>query len=294
MRRGLVAAVLLLSLAAVPLTARSASIQDDQGVTVTLTAPPRRLISLAGGLTEILAALGLKEQIVARIQGDLTNPQVPTVGTHLQPNVEMILALKPDLVVQGGVAKGLPALERLRSEGVPVALFDPRDFASLFSVIMRLGLLTGREEQAAGVVAAMEAKLAKVAQRVAGRPRPTVFFEVRYPNLLGAGRASLVSDIIARAGGINALEQPRKLVPLGLEALLQINPEVYILQRGPMNKSPGDLFSRPNFQELRAVKNRRVLVVEEELFSRPGPRVVEAVELLARFLHPDLPDPEGT
>jgi len=134
-------------------------------------------------------------------------------------------------------------------------------------------------------VAELEARLAAVARQVEGKPRPTVFFEVRYPNLLGAGRGSLVNDIIRRAGGENVLTHPQKLVPYSLEALLEVNPEVYLIQRGPMNKSPQDIHTRPNFQELRAVREGRVLVVEEEMFSRPGPRAVAAVELLARYLH---------
>ena len=91
----------------------------------TLAAPPQRIISLYGGLTEILSALGVADRVVARIQGDETIKGIPTVGTHLQPNVEMILALKPDLVVQGGVAKGMPALKRLEAAQVPVAMFAP-------------------------------------------------------------------------------------------------------------------------------------------------------------------------
>lgn len=296
MKRGALLAGLLLallSLVPAPGLAAGLSITDDRGEVVRLPAPPQRLISLAGGLTEILAALGVADRLVGRIQGDRTVSHVPTVGTHLQPNVEMILALKPDLVVQGGVAKGLPALGRLAAEGVPVALFDPRDFAGLFATIRRLGVLTGREKAAEALVAELEARLAKVAQEVAGKPRPRVFFEVRYPNLLGAGRGSLVHDIITRAGGENVLAHPQKLVPFSLEALLQLNPEVYLIQRGPMNKSPQDIYTRPNFQELKAVTQRRVLVVEEEMFSRPGPRAVAAVELLARYLHGQGQEAEG-
>jgi iron complex transport system substrate-binding protein len=209
------------------------------------------------------------------------------VGTHLQPNVEMILSLKPDLVVQGGVPKGLPALERLEAESVPVAMFVPHDFAGLFSVINRLGALTGKAGAAQALVAAMEAKLAEVARRVAGKLRPTVFFEVRYHNLLAAGRGSLVDDIITRAGGANIVTGAKKLMPFGLEALIQANPDVYIIQQGPMNRSPEDIYARPHFGELKAVKAKRVLVVDESLFSRPGPRSAEAVETLARFLHPE-------
>ncbi len=252
-----------------------------------MAAPPQRIISLYGGLTEILSALGVADRVVARIQGDETIKGIPTVGTHLQPNVEMILALKPDLVVQGGVAKGMPALTRLEAAQVPVAMFAPRDFAGLFSTITRLGALTGRVEEAAALMRSMEAKLADVAQRVANRPRPRVFFEVRELNLLAAGQGSLVNDIITRAGGENIVTSPQKLTLYSLEALIQANPEVYIIQQGPMNRSPEDIYTRPYFQELKAVKTRRVLVVSESLYSRPGPRSAEAVEELAKFLHPE-------
>jgi iron complex transport system substrate-binding protein len=283
--RTLLIGLLMLGLGVQDLSA--AQITDDRGAAVTLAAPPQRIISLYGGLTEILSALGVADRVAARIRGDETIMGIPTVGTHLQPNVEMILALKPDLVVQGGVAKGMPALARLEAAQVPVAMFAPRDFAGLFSAITRLGVLTGREETAAALTRTMEAKLDAVAQRVAKRPRPRVFFEVRELNLLAAGQGSLVNDIITRAGGQNIVTSPQKLTLYSLEALIQANPEVYIIQQGPMNRSPGDIYGRPYFQELQAVKARRVLVVDESLFSRPGPRSAEAVEQLARFLHPE-------
>ncbi len=251
-----------------------------------LAAPPKRIISLYGGLTEILTALGLANRIVARTQGDEGIKGIPTVGTHLQPNVEMILAFRPDLVVQAGVPKGLMALKRLEVEGVPVAMFAPHDFAGLLSSIERLGMLTGQAEPAAALKRAMEGRLQEVARRVAGSRPLRVFFEVRYHNLLAAGRGSMVNDIITRAGGANIVESPQRLISASLEALIQADPEVYLIQQGPMNRSPEDIYARPYFQELRAVKERRVLVVEESLFSRPGPRSVEAVEVLARFLHP--------
>ena len=266
---------------------QAAQIVDDHGDTVTLSAPPQRIISLYGGLTEILNALGVGNRVVACPRGDKTVKDVPIVGTHLQPNVEMILALKPDLVVQGGVAKGIPAFRRLEAAHVPVAMFAPHNFADLFSTITRLGILTGQEKNAAALNHAMQAKLAEVAKRVAGLPKPKVFFEVRELNLLGAGRGSLVNDIIDRAGGENIITSPHQLVMYSLEALIQANPDVYIIQKGPMNRSPENIYKRPYFKNIKAVKNHRVLVVSESLFSRPGPRSAEAVEELARFLHPE-------
>jgi iron complex transport system substrate-binding protein len=265
----------------------AAQIVDDRGNTVALAAPPQRIISLYGGLTEILQALGAANRVVACTRGDEIIPGIPKIGTHLQPNVEMILALKPDLVVQGGVAKGIPAYKRLEAAQVPVAMFAPHDFPSLFSTITRLGVLTGREKAAAALKQSMEARLAAVAKRLAGLPRPTVFFEVRQLNLLAAGRGDIVNDIITRAGGENVVTSPHKLVLYSLEALIQANPQVYIIQKGPMNRSPDNIYTRPYFQDIRAVKDHRVLVVDESLYSRPGPRSVEAVEELARFLHPE-------
>ncbi|MEW6658495.1 MAG: ABC transporter substrate-binding protein [Thermodesulfobacteriota bacterium] len=262
-------------------------IKDDRGREISLAAPPQRLVSLYGGLTEVMQALGLGDRVVARIQGDETLKNVPTVGTHLQPNVEMILGLKPDLVVQGGVPKGIPALKKLEAEGVPVAMFAPHDFPGLFSMIRRLGVLTGREEAAAALNRGLEGRLEQIARRLQGTRPVRVFFEVRYHNLLAAGRGSMVNDIITRAGGVNIVENSQKLAPFGLEALIQAQPEVYVIQQGPMNRSPEDIYTRPYFQELRAVKERRVLVVEESLFSRPGPRSAAAVEQLAQFLHPE-------
>jgi iron complex transport system substrate-binding protein len=279
---------LLLSLLLLqPANLNAAPVVDDRGAAVTLAAPPQRIISLYGGLTEILSALGAADRVVACTQGDETIKGIPTVGTHLQPNVEMILALKPDLVVQGGVAKGIPALKRLEAAHVPVAMFAPHDFPGLFHTITRLGALTGEKEAAEALNRSMAAKLAEVARRVAGLPKPRVFFEVRELNLLGAGRGSLVNDIITRAGGNNIVTSPQKLTLYSLEALIQANPEVYIIQKGPMNRSPDNIYTRPYFKELKAVKAHRVLVVDESLYSRPGPRSAEAVAELARFLHPE-------
>jgi iron complex transport system substrate-binding protein len=266
---------------------KAAQITDDHGTKVALAALPQRIISLYGGLTEILSALGAADRVVACTRGDETIKGIPTVGTHLQPNVEMILALKPDLVVQGGVPKGLPALKRLEAAHVPVAMFAPHDFPGLFHTITRLGALTGEEMAAEALNRSMAAKLSVVARRVATLPKPRVFFEVRELNLLGAGRGSMVNDIITRAGGDNIVTSPQKLTLYSLEALIQANPEVYIIQKGPMNRSPDNIYTRPYFKELKAVKAHRVLVVDESLYSRPGPRSAEAVAELARFLHPE-------
>jgi iron complex transport system substrate-binding protein len=151
----------------------------------------------------------------------------------------------------------------------------------------------GEEPSAVRLILSIQERLAQVEGRLQGiGNRPKVFFEVRYPNLLGAGRGSVVHDIIRRAGGLNCVEDGKKMVRIGMESLIQKNPEAYVVQEGPMNRNPSPPAERPHFRVLDAVRQGRVLFVEEQIFSRPGPRSVEAVETLAAFLHPQRFGPE--
>jgi iron complex transport system substrate-binding protein len=115
-----------------------------------------------------------------------------------------------------------------------------------------------------------------------------VLYEIRADPLTVAGVGGLVHELIRAAGGIDATENPKKLFLLDVEALLRMDPDAYVVQEGPMNRNPVPPAARPHFQTLRSVREGRVLTVDEKLFSRPGPRVAEAVEVLGRFLYPRL------
>ena len=169
-----------------------------------------------------------------------------------------------------------------------MAVFHPTSFDKLFEVIRRLGVLTGSPEAAQALTRQMQANLAAAAAKLQGAAgRPKVFFEIRYPNLLGPGR-SLVDDIINRAGGVNVVQSPKKIVRMNLEEVIVADPDVYLVQKGPMNPDPEAPAGRPHFAILRAVKTGRVLEVEEQMYSRPSPRAAAVVVELARFLHPGL------
>ena len=251
-----------------------------------------RIISLYGAYNEILAAIGLEDRIVGRTTADKEPPSIlskPSIGTHMRPNIEIILGLKPDLTIQSaGRNEALATVQQIEQEGIPVAVFDPSSFTELFDVIERLGILTGASVEAEQLIGRLQDRLNRIEVRLKGiTHRPSVFFEVRYPNLLAAGQNSIVNDVIRYAGGDNCVKKEKKLMRIGMEALIECNPEAYIVQRGPMNQNPSDPSSRPHFQVLEAVKKGRILVVDEQVYSRPGPRSVDAVEQLAAFLHPD-------
>jgi iron complex transport system substrate-binding protein len=273
-------------------SAQAACVRDDTGTKVCVETPPGRVISLYGAFTEILWELGVREALVARTSNDTTIAEVerlPSVGTGLRPDVEHLLALRPDLVVsRAGRAAG-STLDTLRGRGVRVAAFDPTGIAELESVMTRLGTLCGRSSQAEAAASELDERLSAIAKTV-GEPdaRLRVVYEVRAEPLTVAGAGGLVDEIIRRAGGLNAVEIQKKLVLLDVEALLRLDPDVYVIQEGPMNRKPPPLADRPNFQLLRATREGRVLNVDEEDFARPGPRVATAVERLSRFLYPAL------
>ena len=255
---------------------------------MTLQQPARRVVALYAAFSDIVSALGAGETLVGRTAADRdpSRASLPVVGTHMAPNIERIAALRPDIVLQLiGRKEAASQSDALRALGIPVLDLDVSSFEELFAVTRLLGRLLGREAGAESLCAQWRERLDDVGASLAGVAPVRVFYEVRYPNLLAAGRDSIVNAVIERAGGVNVVTQKRKLVRFNEEALLVANPEAYVLQRGPMNPSPQPPDQRAHFQTLEAVRRGRVLVVEEERFARPGPASIEAVEELARWLH---------
>ncbi len=272
----------------------SVVIEDDTGSRVSLDQPARRIIPLYGAFAEMLFTIGAGDRLVGRTQADQYPPgieKLPSVGTHMRPNIEMIIGFKPDLVIQSATRGDTAVdLERLRAAGIPVAVFAPRTFEGIFSTMTRLGILAGKEKEAGKVVSGLEERLKEVKKRRSGAGDvPRVFFEIRAEPLTGAGQGSIVDRIIEAAGGINVLRNERAIVQYSLEALLLEAPDFYVVQVGPMNRNPVDPAKRTHFDRLKAVRGGRVMFADEFIFSRPGPRCVDAVEQLADMLHPTGP-----
>lgn len=264
-------------------------VSDDTGHVVRLQQPARRVIALYGAFNELLLALGAGDVLAARTVADAAVPgleHLPAIGTHMRPNAELVVRQSPDLVIQlAGRNEALLQTENLRALGLDVLVFEMNSFEQMFAVLQKLGRLTGRESEASALVKAWRERLAALEARYADMEPVSVFYEVRYPNLLGAGRGGIVNDMIRRAGGRNVIADEKKLVRFNEEALLAADPDVYIMQRGPMNPEPQPLEQRQHYKSMRAVREGRVLVVDEERFARPGPRAVDAAEELGRFLH---------
>ncbi len=276
-----------------PSRAQPVQVTDDLGQQISLPQPASRIIPLYGAFSEILYDIGAGDRIIARTQADTVVPGIkdlPSVGTHMRPNVEMIIGLRPDLVVMTASRKAeTPEISRVLDSGIPVAVFSPKSFGDIFSTVERLGVLSGKQDKASKFVASLRQRLEAIREQLAGiTKRRTVFFEVRAEPLTGAGQGSIVQDIIEASGGENIIKNEKPIVRYSLEELLAREPDFYVIQEGPMNKNPPDPTKRAHFDRLRCIRDGKFMFVDELIFSRPGPRCVEAVERLAPALYPEM------
>ncbi len=267
-------------------------ITDDTGHELVFDTPVTRVVALYGALNELLLALGLEHIIVGRTAADshLTPLQsLPVVGTHMRPNMERILSLKPDVILQFLGRKEAETLGLgLRKLGVPVIFFKLETFDDMFRALETLGKIAGDEGSARALIKSYRDRLGDLNNALLDVRRVPVIYEVRYPHLLVAGRESIVNNIILLAGGRNIITAPTKIIRLDEEYLINHNPEAYIIQKGPMNTNPRPVEERPHYATMQAVQNDRVLLVDELAFARPGPRAIESAEMLARWLHPTI------
>ena len=254
--------------------------------------PVRRIIALHDACSDILLALGAEKSMVACTDTARQMPALsalPGMGDGLRVDAEAIRRLRPDLVLQIRDGRAVrQQIETLRSHGIPVLLLDLNSFEDLYTATLTLGRLTGKDATAATLVSQWRRRLNTLRNTYATKPAVRVFFEVASPRIVAAGRGNMLDAVISAAGGENVITSQRRFVRMSDENAVRTNPDVYILQTGRRNPHPVPLRERPLFRDMRAVREGRVLRVDESLFSRPGPRSVEAAELLGRWLHEDI------
>jgi iron complex transport system substrate-binding protein len=259
-------------------------------------APPQRIISLIPAVTEMLFALGAGDRVVAVSSFDRYPPEVEKlqrVGALLDPDLERIISLRPDLVaVYGSQVDLRRQLDRAR---VPVFVYSHAALADVMQTLLELGGRIGHRQQAEALTRQIESRLADLKARVATRPRPrtlVVFgresFSLRA--IYASGGYGFVHDMVTAAGGENIFaDVERQAVQATTEAILARRPDVIIeLRADPL--SPADerreLSTWGQLQSVPAVRNKRVHIVADPRAVIPGPRVAEGAEVIARVLHP--------
>ena len=268
---------------AAPPAARAA---DDFGDTLVLREPPRRIVSLNPPTTEVLFAIGAGGRLVGRTTYDRWPEAaiaLPDLGGGLRPNVEAVLAARPDLVVLYASDDNRDAARRLRAAGVATAAFRVDRIADFRRVTLALGALTGDSVAARLLVDSVGATIARVRAATASLPRPTVFWPLYDQPLLATGGGSFLDELIDIAGGRNIYGfMPEPSPRITMEDLLQRDPDVVLLAP----ESRARWLADPRWRALRAVREERVIAVDTTLVLRPGPRLGEAARSLALLLHP--------
>ena len=275
--------------------ATAISVTGDDGKAVTLSAPPRRLISLAPSVTEVLFALGLGPRVVG-VDTDTNYPPaakaLPRVANYSSgPNYERILALKPDLLVAAVGIYSPQALAKLRGLHLQVLVTGPRDIPAVLRDIILVGVAAGVGGTATRLVAGLQARIDRVKARIRTvTSRPRVFYEVD-PTLYTAAQGTYIDSMIALSGGTNIAAAIKVQYPqLSNETVIADDPQYIIL--GDSRPFSGGVtvarvLARPGWSVISAVKDRHIYPFDDDLASRPGPRIVLGIEAMAHLLHPE-------
>lgn len=266
-------------------------VTDEAGKRVRLPVRPQRIITLAPNLTEIVYAIGAGDRLVGNTTFCDYPPeakQVTKVGDTLQPNIERIIALRPEVILVSTASQLETFTKQLSERGIAVFVTDPHDLEGVFRSIKTLGDLLGQQEQAAKVVSDLRARAGTVEDKVKDRPPVTVFYQVSPSPLWTAGRKSWITDLIRRAGGKSVTaETEGEWMRYSDEAALASRPEAIIMATSDsMNGNKMEVAAA--LQKSPAVVNKRVYGINGDYLSRPGPRLVDGLEQMARVLHPEV------
>lgn len=250
---------------------------------------PSRYISLAPATTEILFALGLDEEIAGVSSYCDYPPEArgkQQIGSFSYPNMELIVALRPDYIFCAGLEQA-PAIEQLRRLGLNVYVSYPSDIEGLMVAITEIGSLTQREREAEALVDSMRAQLDEIQAKVSVIPqeaRPRVFIEIWHAPLTTAGRVSFMDEIIRRAGGLNiAHDLNRAYSTFVSEEVVRRDPEYIFLAYMDTEFPLEEVKRRVGWDAVSAVKNGKVYNdIDSNILLRPGPRVVEGIRQLYR------------
>ncbi len=270
---------------------------DGLGHEVTLAAPPQRIVSLAPSNTEILFAIGADGQVVGRDDFSDYPPKVANVtsigSVYGDLNAEAIVALKPALVLAAEI-NSPEQIQTLKDLGLTAYwLANPKDFDSLYENIAIVGQLTGHEEEAAALVESLKARVAAVQEQVKNATtKPLVFYEIdgsdpTKPWTTGPG--TFMDAMITMAGGRNVgavLTEP--FAQFSSEELVKQDPDIIVLGDTLFGVPVESVGQRAGWDAIAAVKNGAVYPFDDNLASRPGPRLVDGLEELAGLLHPEL------
>jgi len=261
------------------------ALKDDRGVTVRLAAPPRRVVSLAPSLTEIVFLLGRDGSLVGvtRFCDVPAAAALPKIGGVSDPDVERIVALAPDLVLcttDGNPRDKVRALEEM---GIPCFAVAPQDLDAVFTAIERLAVLLGAADRGRAEAGALRRRARLARSAFDDAEKPAVLFVVSTAPIIAAGEGTFMDELVRLAGGRNAAARFSGRYPrLSVEGLVAARPDViFVAGMSGVERFPPEV---TRWKEIPAFRDGAVITLDGDLVTRPGPRLVTALERVSSAL----------
>ena len=266
-------------------------VKDEMGRVVRIPQPVRRIVSLAPSVTETLFALGLGDRVVGDTDFCDYPPEAKRkthIGGTVNPNIEAVAALHPDLVVATREINRPDSVLSLNHLGISVYVTDPRSVEQVLTSTDRLGELLGAGDAGSLLTADLRRRLDEVERRIAGLPPKNVLMVVWLDPLMSVGRNTFLEDALRRAGARSIVSSPQPWPTIDLEEVVRLQPDYLIIandNKEQVQRELAEFQARPVWRRLGAVRNRRFIVLSEAI-NHPSPRLVDGIEQLAHALYP--------
>jgi iron complex transport system substrate-binding protein len=258
-------------------------IADDLGRKIKIPERVERVVSLAPNLTENIFAVGAGDRLVG-VTEYCNYPEdaqkIRKVGDTLSPNIETIIALKPQIVFVSTASQIETFTKTLESQNITVFVTNPQDLNGVLANLRQLGDIFGTPERTTILLNELQERIIAVDEQAPGKPKTKTFVQISKEPLFTIGKESFLTEIVERAGGTSVTREVATAYPkISKEAALALNPDAIILSDSPDNMEPNEVFKNSP-----AVKNKRVYRINADILSRPSPRLVEAIEQIAEAL----------
>jgi iron complex transport system substrate-binding protein len=265
--------------------------KDEVGREVAFSFPPKRIVSLAPNITEILFGLGLDEEVVG-VSIHCNFPEKAKtkvkVGSYISLDYEKITSLKPNLIVATAAGNTRDMVNRLGKLGFPTYVIYPKNFNDILQSIVHIGEIVDREKEAKVIIEGMRKRSQRVIELTKGLPLPRVFIQIGDAPIVTVGKGSFADSLIRLAGGENIAGKEKEVYPrFGMEEILKRSPEVIVISSmNPKGDYQKILQEWSCWKSISAVKNGRIHLIDSDLIDRPSPRIIDGLEELARIFHP--------
>lgn len=276
----------------------SYKVKDDRGVEVEFNAVPKTIVSLQPSNTEILFALGVGDKIVGATEYDSYPEEaqkIERVSDSTKFNSERILALKPDVVIAyttgGKDEENLNGLKGLEDAGIKVfAIQSAKSFDDVYGDIEQIATVTGIKDKGEKLNKDIKGKIAEVQAKLKDVKEPkNIYLEISpKPDIYTAGSDTFQQEILNAANVNNVFADLQSWAPVSEEDIIAKNPDVILTTVGYVKNSTEEILSRDGWNSITAIQNKAVYYIDTDISNRPGPRIGEAVELIAKAVYPEL------